>query len=264
MSVSRCADSDLFSEKRRELESPLRHLAIIMDGNGRWAEAQHLPRTKGHAAGVTALRRVCQLCVERSIPVLSVFAFSTENWNRPAGEVSGIFGLVSVFAERYAKELAQNGVATQIVGDRSILPESVKEACVRLEKQQPMFQRMKLVIALNYGGRAEIARMAHRLIQQYRNNPERSLPDQLSDVEIRGALDCPELPDPDLVIRTGGEMRISNFWLWQCAYSELYSTPCLWPDFGADELDKALESYSHRQRRYGAINPICEGGDLKK
>lgn len=219
-----------------------RHVAIVMDGNGRWAQKRHLPRVAGHRQGVEALRRTVQACMDRGIQVLTVFAFSSENWNRPADEVSGLLGLLSMVLSREVSKLHQNGVQLHFLGDRAGLSERVVNALKAAESTTAGNQRLVLNVCFNYGGRWDIAQAARRLAAEGREITEHTLCETTALAHVG---------DPDLLIRTGGEMRISNFLLWQCAYTEFVFTPCLWPAFDAAELDHALAEFAGRERRFG-------------
>jgi undecaprenyl diphosphate synthase len=229
-----------------------RHVAIVMDGNGRWAKRRHLPRVAGHKHGVEALRRVVQACIERGIPVLTVFAFSSENWARPADEVSGLMQLLGVALRREVPELNRNGVRVCFPGERAGLSARVVQGLEEAERSTAGNSRLWLNVCFNYGGRWDIVQAARRLAAQGSEITEQSL---------SAALALSHVPDPDLLIRTGGEMRISNFLLWQCAYTELYFTPCLWPDFDEVALDAALADYAARERRFGKTSEQVRGQD---
>jgi undecaprenyl diphosphate synthase len=218
------------------------HVAIVMDGNGRWAQKRWLPRVAGHKQGVDALRGVVQACVERGIRVLTVFAFSSENWNRPVEEVSGLMDLLALALSREVPRLLENGVRLYFPGDRSRLSSKLAQSLAAAEQATAAQDRLVLNVCFNYGGRWDIAQAASRLAARGESITEESL---------SGAMALAHVPDPDLVIRTGGEQRISNFLLWQAAYSELVFTDCLWPDFDAAELDKALSEFARRERRFG-------------
>ncbi|MCU0924892.1 MAG: polyprenyl diphosphate synthase [Hydrogenophaga sp.] len=219
-----------------------RHVAIVMDGNGRWAKQRFLPRLAGHKQGVEALRRTVQACVDRGIEVLTVFAFSSENWSRPADEVSGLMDLLSMLLEREVAKLHRHGVRLCFPGDRTGLSPRVVEALQAAENTTAGNQRLVLNVCFNYGGRWDIAQAARRLAAEGREITEQSL---------CKATALAHVGDPDLLIRTGGEVRISNFLLWQCAYTEFVFTPCLWPAFDTAELDRALADYAGRERRFG-------------
>jgi len=225
-------------------ESPRlpRHVAIVMDGNGRWAQKRWLPRVAGHKQGVDTLRRVVRDCLERGIGVLTVFAFSSENWNRPADEVSGLMELLALALSREVPSLAENGVQLHFPGDRSALSPRVVQGLESAEERTAGNRRLVLNVCFNYGGRWDITQAAQCLVREGVPIDEASLASRLALAHV---------PDPDLVIRTGGEVRISNFLLWQAAYAELYFSDCLWPDFDAAELDRALAEYARRERRFG-------------
>jgi undecaprenyl diphosphate synthase len=218
------------------------HVAIVMDGNGRWAQKRWLPRVAGHKQGVDALRGVVQACVERGIRVLTVFAFSSENWNRPVEEVSGLMDLLALALSREVPRLLDNGVRLHFPGDRSRLASKLAQSLAGAEQATAAQDRLVLNVCFNYGGRWDIAQAARRLAE--RGEP-------INEESLSRAMALAHVPDPDLLIRTGGEQRISNFLLWQTAYSELVFTDCLWPDFDAAELDKALGEFARRERRFG-------------
>jgi len=222
-----------------------RHVAFILDGNGRWAEKRGLPRLEGHRAGVINVRRILRYLNKLGVEFVTLYTFSTENWNRPADEVNGIFDILEEMVGREARELHKNGVKIRHIGRLEGLPEgvqkSVKEA-VRLTKSN---KGMTLGVALNYGGRAEILDVIRRI------TAEKVSPQDIDEKMFSKYLYTAGFPDVDLIIRTSGEMRTSNFLIWQSAYSEYYFTPVLWPDFNEKELGKALLAYSRRQRRFG-------------
>ncbi len=222
-----------------------RHVAIIMDGNGRWAERRGQPRLAGHRAGVEALERTLRAAAELGVEYLSVYAFSTENWRRPKLEVAGLMELLKSYARIKIPELARNGVRVLFCGSRARVPGDVLDVIDRSEAQTARCGKITLVVCFNYGGRQEIidaisaAREAGVQIR--------------GEEDLRRFLYLPDLPDPDLIVRTSGELRLSNFWLWQGTYSEYYFTETLWPDFGEEDLKKAVESYAGRERRYGRV-----------
>ena len=219
-----------------------RHIAVIMDGNGRWAKRRLLPRLAGHKQGVESLRRCARACVERGVQVLTVFAFSSENWNRPQEEVSG---LMSLLANALAKEVAQlsrDGVRLYFVGDRQGLSDKVREGLAEAERITAHNTRLVLNVCFNYGGRWDIAQAAQKLVAQGL---------ELTPENLDRAMALAHVPDPDLMIRTGGETRISNFLLWQAAYTELFFSNALWPDFGEAALDEAIAVFGGRERRFG-------------
>ena len=218
------------------------HVAIVMDGNGRWATRRFLPRVAGHKAGVTALRNCVRACAQRNIDVLSVFAFSSENWSRPQEEVSGLMELLAIALGREVPQLVEDGVRLRFVGERSGLAASVRDGLQRAEAATAHNRLMQLNVCFNYGGRWDIVQAAQRLAASGQEITEASLSAQMQ---------MGQFPDPELIIRTGAEQRISNFLLWQAAYSELYFSECLWPDFDEKALDAALLDYSLRERRFG-------------
>ncbi len=213
-----------------------------MDGNGRWAQKRWLPRVAGHKQGVEALRRVVKACIERGVPVLSVFAFSSENWNRPVEEVSGLMDLLVMALSREVPSLRENGVQLHFPGDRSGLSKRVVQGLEAAERDTAHNHKLVLNVCFNYGGRWDMTQAARQLVQQGR---------EITEENLSGALALAHVVDPDLLIRTGGELRISNFLLWQSAYTELVFTECLWPDFDAAELDRALAEFASRERRFG-------------
>lgn len=219
-----------------------RHIAVIMDGNGRWAKRRLLPRIAGHKQGVESLRRCARACVERGVQVLTVFAFSSENWNRPQEEVSG---LMSLLANALAKEVAQlsrDGVRLYFVGDRQGLSDKVRDGLAEAERITAHNTRLVLNVCFNYGGRWDIAQAAQKLVAQGL---------ELTPENLDKAMALQHVPDPDLMIRTGGETRISNFLLWQAAYTELFFSDALWPDFDEAALDEAIAVFGGRERRFG-------------
>lgn len=219
-----------------------RHIAIVMDGNGRWAAKRFLPRIAGHRQGIEALRRVVAACVARKVEILTVFAFSSENWKRPADEVSGLMSLLALALSKEVPKLQEDGVKLRIVGAREFLSERVQLALFDAESKTSHNQKLLLNVCFNYGGRWDIAQAANKLALAGESITEESIAQSLSTAHCA---------DPDLVIRTGGEMRLSNFLLWQAAYSELFFTEVLWPDFDAGSLDEALVAYGARERRFG-------------
>jgi undecaprenyl diphosphate synthase len=219
-----------------------RTVAIIMDGNGRWAERQGLPVAEGHRAGTRALRRTVEAAIDLGVETLIVYAFSTENWSRPEGEVEDLMEIFGETIERELPDLARQGVRARFLGRRDRAPDELRAQMEGLEEETVRNDRLNLWIAFDYGGRAELVEAARRLIEAGLEADEQSL---------RANLYAPELPDPDLLIRTSGELRISNFLLWQLAYSELVFLDVLWPDFGSRELEDALAAYAQRRRRFG-------------
>ncbi|HEX7889833.1 MAG TPA: polyprenyl diphosphate synthase [Ramlibacter sp.] len=226
------------------------HIAIVMDGNGRWATRRYLPRVAGHKKGVDALRNCVRHCGDVGVKVLTVFAFSSENWNRPPEEVSGLMELLAVALAREVPQLQSEGVRIHFVGDRSGLSEKVRNGLAHAEAVTAANQRLVLNICFNYGGRWDIAQAAARLAARG---------EAITELSLNRAMALAHVPDPDLVIRTGGEMRISNFLLWQGAYSELYFTDKLWPEFDAAALDAAIADYAKRERRFGRTSEQVTG-----
>jgi undecaprenyl diphosphate synthase len=229
------------------------HIAIVMDGNGRWATKRFLPRVAGHKKGVDALRACVRHCGDIGVKVLTVFAFSSENWNRPADEVSGLMELLAMALAREVPQLQAEGVRIHFVGERSALSEKVRNGLAQAEASTAGNTRLVLNICFNYGGRWDIAQAAARLAA--RGEPK-------TEANLDRAMALAHVPDPDLVIRTGGEMRISNFLLWQSAYSEFYFTDKLWPEFSPAALDKAIADYGKRERRFGRTSEqVAAPGD---
>lgn len=221
-----------------------RHVAFIMDGNGRWAERRHLPRVLGHREGAKALERAVRFGVQEGLPYLSFFAFSTENWRRPAEEVEGLMKLFRQTLSDKTAELAEQGIRLRFCGRIGDLPADIRENIEKAEKITSSLDRMQLIICMNYGGRQEILDAAAKA---FANDVS-----YLDERSFREYLYLPDVPDPDLIIRTSGEMRLSNFFLWQASYAELYFTDVLWPDFDEKDFIDALLAYSKRKRRYGA------------
>lgn len=226
-----------------------RHVAIIMDGNGRWAQKRGLPRVAGHKAGVETVRSVIQACVEKGIEVVTLFAFSSENWRRPEKEVSLLMSLFLMALQREVKKLHKNGVKLRIVGDVSAFDNKIQEQIKKAESLTKDNNKLVLNIAANYGGQWDITQSVKLLAEQVESGELKS--SDITSDSISKNLSMSELPEPDLFIRTGGEQRISNFLIWQLAYSELYFTNTLWPDFDGDAFELALSSFAGRQRRFG-------------
>ena len=229
-----------------------RHVAIIMDGNGRWAKERHLPRTLGHREGMKAVREVVEGATEAGLEVLTLYAFSEENWNRPPVEIGALMGLLEEYIERETAELRGNGVEVHVLGDLSRLPAPKREAVDRLVAGTRGGTKLDLNLAISYSSRAEIARAARRLAEDVRQG--RLALEDVDEEALGQRLYTAGLPDPDLLIRTSGELRISNFLLWQLAYTELYITPVLWPDFSRSHLFEAILDYQKRERRFGRVN----------
>ncbi len=233
-----------------------RHIAIIMDGNGRWARSRMLPRAIGHREGVKSVRRVVEACIDRGIGALTLFAFSSENWRRPSDEVSLIMDLFVNTLRKEVDALDRNNVRLRFIGERTAFSGNLRRLISESEQQTAGNDKLELVIAANYGGHWDITRACRTLAQRVADG-ELGAQD-ISAEAIAGALSMPDLPMPDLFIRTGGERRISNFLLWQLAYTELYFTDLLWPAFDAGELDVALLWYANRQRRFGRTGDQVE------
>jgi len=233
----------------REAEKLPRHIAIIMDGNGRWATAKGLPRILGHRAGAEAVRQVAEACCELGIPALTLYAFSWENWSRPSDEIQELMALLDEFLAKEAPTLRSNQIRLRAIGRLTELPPEVLAHLNQLMAETAQCNRMTLTLALSYGGRQEIVdatRQIAKLVQEGRLAPE-----QINETLFSQHLYLPDLPDPDLLIRTSGEQRISNFLLWQISYCELYVTLTLWPDFTKEELLEAIRAYQQRDRRFG-------------
>jgi len=231
------------------------HVAIVMDGNGRWAAKRFLPRLAGHQQGVTALRRCVKACVERGVGVLTVFAFSSENWNRPAEEVSSLMELLVHAVVNEVPDLQKNGVRLYFVGDRQRLSAKVQAALSSAELSTASQSRMVLNVCFNYGGRWDMAQAAQKVAAS--GQP-------ITELAIDRALALAHVPDPDLLIRTGGELRISNFLLWQAAYAELHFCDKLWPEFDEAALDEALNVYRSRERRFGQSSAQIQAAEIKQ
>ena len=227
------------------------HIAIIMDGNGRWAKQRGKDRSEGHFAGMMALKQTVIAASQMGVKWLTVYAFSTENWGRPQAEVEALMNLVCMGVEMNTDELCANGVRVQIIGERSRFSDTVKDAINRIEEKTAEGTTMTLVLALNYSSRSELT-MAMQSIARRVEQGELKAED-INEQTISEALYTAAMPDPDLIIRTSGEYRLSNFLMWQASYAEFYFTDTLWPDFGDEELKKAVEAYNARDRRYGLV-----------
>lgn len=237
-----------------------RHVAIIMDGNGRWAKQRDLPRHAGHKAGVKSVRSSVEESVRHGIEVLTLFAFSSENWKRPQKEVSLLMDLFMVALQREVKRLKRNNVRLRIIGDRTAFSDKLQQRIAQAETDTASCDGMLLQIAANYGGRWDITRAVRRLAERVAQGELD--PGRINESAIADELSFADLPDPDLFIRTGGEQRISNFMLWQCAYTELYFTDIFWPDFDAEAFNGALAHYAGRQRRFGMTGDQVEDTGL--
>jgi undecaprenyl diphosphate synthase len=224
-----------------------RHVAIVMDGNGRWAKRRLMPRGMGHKAGVDALVNVVKACSDRRIKYLTVFAFSSENWKRPAQEVSGLMSLLLKALSKHLTRLCADGVRVRVVGDLDVVADPIRKALLHAQSSTEDNEKLVLTVAFNYGGRWDIVQATRRLMASQVSA------ENIDELLLSENLAMSYAPDPDLLIRTGGEVRFSNFLLWQSAYTELYFTDCLWPDFDAQQLDIALRSYATRERRFGDV-----------
>ena len=234
---------------RDHAPSPPAHIAIIMDGNGRWAASRGLPRIAGHQRGADAVRTAVRSCSELGVRYLTLYAFSSENWKRPADEVQDLMGLLRVYLRREINELAENGVRLRVIGDRRRLEPDIQDLIAESEERTRGNDRLDLLVALNYGARNEILSAVRGLAADVAAGILD--PGAITEDEFAARLDTRGMPDPDLLIRTSGERRLSNFLLWQCAYAELVFTPTLWPDFGKADLEAAIDDYHRRERRYG-------------
>ena len=234
-----------------ESKKPLNHLAIIMDGNGRWAKKRFLPRNAGHTQGSRRVEEICREAWQIGIKYLTLYAFSTENWSRPEEEVRALLKILRNYLKESIKKATENNMRVRVIGDRSRLDADIRESIERLEEVSAANTGLNFQIALNYGSRDEMMRAVKRLMSDYDKGAITQ--EQLTEKVFSGYLDTCDIPDPDLLIRTSGEERLSNFLLWQCAYTEFYFPEVLWPDFDKNELKKAVEEYTRRDRRYGGI-----------
>ena len=228
-----------------------RHIAVIMDGNGRWARRRHQPRIAGHRAGVAATREIVEACARIGLPVLTLYAFSLDNWKRPAGEVGFLMRLLRQYVRRDLDYMKRNNVRLRVIGRWEELPESVRQDVARAVEETSANSGLQVVVALNYSARAELVDAVRSLVDDARRN---GLP-QLDEAALAARLYTADLPDPDLLIRTSGEMRLSNFLLWQLAYTEIYVTETFWPDFDSACLLEAILDFQRRERRYGGLSP---------
>jgi undecaprenyl diphosphate synthase len=226
------------------------HVAIIMDGNGRWAVSRRLPRIAGHREGARAVRRTIEAAIQTGVAWLTIYAFSSENWRRPAGEVLDLTGLLRLYLKNELAELKDNGVRLRVIGDRSRFDPDIQRDLAAAEAETSANSRLNLTVALSYGARDEILGAARKLAEAVRDG--RLDPVLIDEVRFSSALATTGIPDPDLVIRTSGEQRLSNFLLWQAAYAELVFLDVLWPDFAAEHFEAALTEYARRERRFGA------------
>jgi undecaprenyl diphosphate synthase len=226
------------------------HIAIIMDGNGRWASRRGLPRAAGHKRGAEAAKTAVECCIQHGVSYLTLYAFSSENWKRPEAEISDLMGLLRFYLRSEVSDLHKNGVKLEVIGNRDLLAKDIVSLIESAEAQTAGNTKLTLTMALSYGGRAEIVRAARDLARRVRDGELK--PEEIDEARFAGKLFTAGKPDPDLLIRTGGEQRISNFLLWQLAYAEFVFLDTLWPDFGAADFDAAVREYQHRERRYGA------------
>lgn len=228
-----------------------KHIAIIMDGNGRWAQLRHKPRVYGHIKGTRVAKKIITACSRKGIKNLTLYAFSTENWLRPSAEVSFLMNLLRRYLKKETENLIKENIRFSIIGDISRVPGDVKDAITKAMQATSKCTGLNLVFALSYGSRQEITSAVKTIVAKVAAGELKA--SEIDESAINGALSTYPTPDPDLILRTSGEMRLSNFLLWQAAYSEFFFTSTLWPDFTEDELEKALQDYSHRQRRFGAV-----------
>ena len=240
------------------MSSVPQHVAIVMDGNGRWASRRGLPRTAGHRAGVKSVRAVVEAAVRQGVGALTLFAFSSENWRRPKTEVNILMELFISALRGEVKRLLENGVRLRIIGERGAFPEKLRRGIAEAEELTCRNRTMVLQVAANYGGRWDVTQAMRRLAAEVASGD--LAPGQIDEAAISARLSFPDLPDPDLFIRTGGERRLSNFMLWQSAYSELFFSDLMWPDFGAEALEEAIADFGRRQRRFGLTGEQVTGG----
>ena len=228
-----------------------RHLAVILDGNGRWAKKRGLPRTAGHVQGARNVEDMCELAWNHGIEYFTVYAFSTVNWSRPTEEVNTLMKLLRDYMRGCIKRANSNNMKVRVIGDKTALAADIQESIAELEAATESNTGLKFTIAINYGSRDEIRRAVQKLAKEAAEG--RLAPEEITEEKISAALDTAGYPDPDLLVRTSGEQRISNYLLWQCAYTEFYFTEVSWPDFNETELEKAIEAYALRDRRYGKV-----------
>jgi len=241
----------LFRKKKSFTGAPPQHIAIVLDGNGRWAAKRGLPRTAGHAAGAENFRTIATYCRDIGVKYLTCYAFSTENWSRPADEVSAIWDLLRKYLEESLEKMERDRVKIRIMGDRTGMPDDIKQLLKQCDEKSEHIDGITLCICLNYGGRQEILHAARELAAECERG-ERSA-DSITVNDISAHIYSAGIPDPDLIIRPSGEVRLSNFLLWQCAYSEFYFTKTLWPDFKPSDIDDAIYDFAHRDRRFGGV-----------
>jgi undecaprenyl diphosphate synthase len=240
------------TDPQTPLEGPIpRHVAVIMDGNGRWAADRGLPRHAGHREGMKAVREVIHGCLEAGVEILTLFAFSTENWQRPEEEIIALMTLLQLYADQEREELRERGIEVRVLGDLSRMDGPSREAVQKIERATSGGTAMRLNLMISYSGRAEILRAARELARRVRAGEME--PDDIDEEAMSAELFTGDLPDPDLLIRTSGEYRLSNFMLWQLAYTEVYITPVLWPDFRREDLHEAVGEFQRRERRFGRV-----------
>ena len=227
------------------------HVAIILDGNGRWAKAKGMPRKYGHIQGAKTVEDICEVAYNMGIQYLTVYAFSTENWNRPQDEVDALMKLLRNYMKNCLKRASKNNMCVRVIGEKSRLDDDIRESIEELENATKNNTGLHFTIAINYGGRDELVRATRKIAGKVANGEVK--PEEITESMVNDHLDTAGYPDPDLMIRTCDELRISNFLLWQLAYTELYVTPVAWPDFSKEELEKAVEAYNRRDRRYGLV-----------
>ena len=227
------------------------HVAIILDGNGRWAKAKGMPRNYGHVQGAKTVEEICEVAYKMGIQYLTVYAFSTENWNRPKDEVDALMKLLRNYMKNCLKTAAKNNMCVRVIGEKSRLDEDIRKSIEQLEEATKENTGLHFSIAINYGGRDELIRATRKIAERVAKGEVK--PEEITEEVMENSLDTAGLPVPDLLIRTCNEQRISNFLLWQLAYTEFYFTPVPWPDFSKEELEKAVEAYNHRDRRFGLL-----------
>lgn len=245
--------------QEKQLKIP-QHVAIIMDGNGRWAKKRFLPRNAGHTQGSKRVEEICRAAHELGVKYLTIYAFSTENWSRPEDEVSALMKILRNYLKESIKKATENNMRVRVIGDRGRLDEDIRQSIQQLEEVSAANTGLNFQIALNYGARDEMLRAMRRLVADYREG--RFEQEQLDEQLFSSYLDTAGIPDPDLLIRTSGEQRLSNFLMWQCAYTEFYFPEVLWPDFDKKELEKAIEEYTRRDRRFGGVKD--DSSDAKR
>lgn len=239
------------AKSSKENPQPPRHVAIIMDGNGRWAQKRGLPRLAGHEQGAKSIRACVEAAIESGVEILTLYAFSSENWKRPAPEVAGLMKLLERFLDEKVREMKKEGVRLQAIGRLQELPASCQRKLSEAIAETASNTRLTVILALSYSGRTEIVEAVKQIVREARDG--KLTEDEITQDFFSGRLDTRDYPDPDLLIRTSGEMRVSNFLLWQLSYTEIHVAECLWPDFGKAEFFNALVDYQGRNRRYGGI-----------